>query len=299
METPDQLQNRFATPGVSISAGRGGLTRVTVDTPVAFAEVYLLGAHVTRYCPAGGDELLFISSKGHFEVGKPIRGGVPICFPWFGPNADNADAPMHGFARTREFTIESIARSGDDVAITLTLTSDEATGKWWAADFILRHRIVIGQRLSMTLEVQNTGRSAFSFEEALHTYFAVDDVRKATVTGLAGVSYIDKTDGMKLKQQTAPKVEFKGETDRLYLSTDATTTITNTRPGESVVIDKSGSNSTGVWNPWIDKARAMADFGDDEWPKMLCVETVNARDNAVTLAAGETHRMTATIQSNR
>jgi len=295
MSTIEQLQRQFQAPGVRFEAGNGGLTCIRIATDQAEAEVYLLGAHITRYRPAGGPEMLFVSGQSQWAVGKPIRGGVPICFPWFGPKADNGDAPLHGFARLRQFEVESITQQPAGVEVILRLAADDRTRQWWAADFVLRHRIIFGPALVMSLEVENRGSAPIRFEEALHTYFAVDDVRQAVVYGLEKTRYIDKTDGMKRKTQDEQPIHFTAETDRVYLDTAATCTVANALGGRSIRIEKKGSRTTVVWNPWIAKASALPDFGDDEWPRMVCVETANADEMAVELPAGQTHHMRAKV----
>ena len=164
-------------------------------------------------------------------------------------------------------------------------------------DFVLRHRIAISSELRMTLEVENTSSSAFTFEEALHTYFAVADVREASATGLEGASYLDKTEGFKAKTVGAEPLRFTGETDRVFPNHHGTCVIADRPTARRIVIEKSGSATTVVWNPWIAKAAAMADFGDEEWPQMLCIETANAGADAVTLAAGARHAMTAVVRA--
>lgn len=295
MSTPEQLQQAFGIDGiVRFDRGNGGLTRATVTLDHASAEVYLLGAHVTRYA-AAGREVLFVSARSNYEIGKPIRGGVPICFPWFGPRAGHPESPMHGFARLREFAVESVTRKGDDVELTLKLEADDQTRAMWPADFVLRHRITIGSKLTMALEVQNTGGETIEFEEALHTYFSCDDINRVVVSGLGGVRYIDKVDGLKEKTQEPAEIRFTGETDRVYLATRDRVTIENVSGSSSVIVEKENSNATVVWNPWIAKAAALPDFGDEEWKTMLCVETCNVGRHAVQLPAGGMHRMKAII----
>jgi glucose-6-phosphate 1-epimerase len=293
--TTEQLQQRFSTPGIRFERGRGDLTCIRVATEQAEAEVYLLGAHVTRFQPAGAPDLLFVSGQSNWSRGKAIRGGVPLCFPWFGPNPGNPQAPMHGFARLREFEVESVARQPGGIEIVLRLAADQQTRQWWQAEFVLRHRITVGKTLTMTLEVENRGTAPIRFEEALHTYFRVDDVRQIAIHGLENTRYLDKTDSGKSKTQDANPIKITAETDRLYLGTAAATTIEHATHGRSIRIEKEGSNATVVWNPWVAKSKAMADFGDDEWPGMICVETVNANETAINLVPGQTHRMTARI----
>lgn len=237
-----------------------------------------------------------MSRSSRFEPGAPIRGGVPVCFPWFGPRAGDAAAPVHGFARTRTWALESVGVTpGGEVDVRLALRSDATTlaiiPQAFSAVFALR----LGHALRMALEVTNDGAEAFRFEEALHTYFTVADVRQVSVDGLAGATYLDKTDGGRRKTQSEPVVRISAETDRLYLDTTAVMTLVDPGLARRIVVEKSGSASSVVWNPWIAKSRAMPDFGDDEWPEMICLETVNAVDNAVVLAPGARHELVATV----
>jgi glucose-6-phosphate 1-epimerase len=157
------------------------------------------------------------------------------------------------------------------------------------------YRVTVGSSLELSLEVGNTGDVAFSFEEALHTYFTVEDVRTIEVRGLEGADYLDKVGGATPRSQGPAPIRFTGETDRVYLNTTAACTVHDPGKGRRIVVRKSGSDATVVWNPWIDKARAMPDYGDDEWPGMVCVETANVNAHAVTLAPGGRHTLTATI----
>lgn len=274
------------------------MTRVVIHTPQAEARICLHGAHVTHYQPRGDRPVVFMSQRSRFAAGTPIRGGVPIVFPWFGPKAGEPTAPMHGFARIAEWALESVTRGADgSVTLVLSLEVGDATHPRWPHACSLRYRIVIGEGLGLALEVRNRSDAAIIFEEALHTYLAVADVRRVSVTGLAGSRYIDKTDGMKRKVQESDLVSITGETDRVYLDTKATCVVDDPVTGRRLVVEKSGSEATVVWNPWIAKARAMPDFGDDEWPEMLCIESGNVADHAVTLGAGQRHEMGVSIRS--
>jgi D-hexose-6-phosphate mutarotase len=298
---PTDNFSRFSIPGVlRFEAGEGGLTRAAITTPHADAHVYLHGAHVTHYHPHAQAPLLFMSHKSAFAAGKPIRGGVPICFPWFGPKKDDASAPAHGFARLKEWSVESSAKADDGSAqLVLSLSSDDATRKAWPLDFRCRLTVVVGPELRMALEVQNTGSQAFTFEEALHSYFSVVDIRQVRVEGLEATEYLDKAGGQTVtrRNQGAQPITFTGETDRVYLSTKATCVAHDVAGARNISVAKSGSDATVVWNPWIAKAKAMADFGDDEWPNMLCIETANVAELAVNLDAGKSHTMSAVIRS--
>jgi D-hexose-6-phosphate mutarotase len=235
-----------------------------------------------------------------FAAGKPIRGGVPICFPWFGPKKDDPKAPAHGFARLREWSIESSAKADDgSVQLVLALSSDDETRSAWPFDFAARFTVVVGAELRMTLEIRNGGDKPFTFEEALHSYLSVGDIRQVSIEGLAATDYLDKAGGgppVRRKQGAEP-ITFSGETDRVYLNTRATCVAHDVAGARNISVAKSGSDATVVWNPWIAKAKAMADFGDDEWPSMLCIETANVTDCAITLPPGQRRTMSAVISA--
>jgi glucose-6-phosphate 1-epimerase len=291
------LQRRFGVPGiVKIDEGRGGLPRVAVTSDLASAEIYFHGAHITSFQPRGAKPVLFMSEKSHYDAAKPIRGGVPLIFPWFGPRAGSSDSPMHGFARIRAWELESCMQQADGaVRVVFTLADDDATKTLWPSDFNLRMVFSLGRALEMELEVR-AETTPLTFEEAFHTYLVVGDVRQASVEGLENVEYIDKVDGFKRKTQPAEAVRITGETDRVYLNTGSACRVVDPLLGRTLLLEKKHSATTVVWNPWIAKAKAMADFGDEEWPHMLCVETANAGDAAVKLEAAQTHRMRTRIQ---
>jgi len=283
--------------GVTLDEGRGGLPRLTVATDLCTAELYLHGAHLCHWQPRRHPHpVLWMSQASLFETGAPIRGGVPVCFPWFGPNAAGPAAPAHGVVRIAEWALDRVETERDGTtAIVLSLASDAGTRAAAPQDFSLAYAVRLGEALSMALTVTNPAGAPLTFEEALHTYFTVSDVRQVSVEGLAGATFVDKTDGGKRKTQDDPVITISSETDRLYLNTATTVTLTDPGFGRRITVSKTGSLSSVVWNPWIAKSRAMPDFGDDEWPAMICIETVNALDNAVTLRPGASHTMTAAI----
>ena len=299
MNDINELIRRFATlRGVTIEPGLGGLTRVAITTAEAEAHIYLHGAHVTHYQPRGGRDLLFLSANSVFAPGKPIRGGVPIVFPWFGPKLDDPTAPMHGFARLTEWDLVEIRRGTDgSIAVVMELSPTSLASKIWPHEFKLRYAVTVGATLDLSLQVQNPSAVGFSFEEALHTYLAVGDVRTAHIDGLTGRDFLDKTDMAKRKTQTPGDISIIAETDRVYLNTPDAVGVADPHWGRRLMVEKEGSNTTVLWNPWIAKAKAMADFGDEEWPAMLCVETANAAENAVVLPAGQNHRMRARLSA--
>src|SRR5262245_10490375 len=293
----DSLNERFAIAGVlKFEAGSGGLIRAAVGGRPAEGHVYLHGAHVTHYRSAGQQPLLFLSERSRFATGQAIRGGVPVIFPWFGARTGHPEAPDHGFARTREWAVESVEHAQDgSVAVTLALEDDDATRRTWPHAFGVRQRAVFGTRLEITLEVENRSDRPFQVEEALHTYLLVGDVAQASIDGLGGSVYIDKTDGMKRKTLAAGPLRLDGTTDRVFLDTRSTCVVADPVLARRIVVEKTGSATTVGWTPLREKAGAMADLGEDQWRSMLCVEAANAADNAVHLASGERHAMRVVI----
>lgn len=261
-------------------------------------EIAFQGATVTRWTPPHASEVpvLFVSPSSAWRPGKAIRGGVPLCFPWFGPHPSDAKRPQHGFARTALWSLKDSRRDADGGAeARLSLHDSEATRTLWPHSFTAELTVRAAEELSLTLDVTNPGEAPFTFGAALHTYFAVSDVRQVSIRGLEHTDYLDKVDDGKRKQEGADSLRFSGEIDRIYLNTLATCTIDDPGWSRRIVIRKQGSRSTVVWNPWIDKARVMADLGDDDWLRLVCVETGNAADDLVTLPPGATHRMSAEI----
>ena len=178
---------------------------------------------------------------------------------------------------------------------TLRLVSDEGTRALWPHDFVLRLRVTVSRKLEIALEVENWSGQPFSYEEALHTYLAIRDIRQTRVKGLQGAEYLDKVDGFRRRREEAPAILFEGETDRVYLSTTSLCTVDDPTAGRLLLIGKEGSQTTVVWNPWETKASALPDLGSDVWPRFVCVETANAGENAVTLEHGGTHVMRAIV----
>jgi glucose-6-phosphate 1-epimerase len=275
---------------VQLGHGHGGLAVVRVTGPAGAAEIYLRGAHLTAWTPAGGAPVIWMSEKSEYTAGIPLRGGVPICFPWFAGHPTDATAPSHGFARLAEWQLVEATEVGADVVLVFTLTDSGATrASAWPHRFDARYTVTVGAELALSLTVTNRDDEPVTYEEALHTYLAVADIRRTEVAGLEGAPFTDRLTGPR-PAETAP-VRFDSETDRIYSATTATTTVTDASTGRTITVAKQGSASTVVWNPWIDKAAAMADFGDDEYTGMVCVETCNIRDDAITLAPGASHEL--------
>jgi len=300
MSEVSEQSRRFNISGsLSVVAGEGGLTKIVIKASgasvgwTAKAEIYLNGATVTRY-EVDGKPVLFCSRTSKFEVGKAIRGGVPIIFPWFGPHPTDPKMPQHGFVRAAEWKILNTARSSSGVAtVVLGFEASEATRAIWPHDFALRYTVSLGRRLEMALEVTNRSNSEFRFDEALHTYLAVSDVRNIHITGLEQTEYADKVDGLARKRLDDAPLRLTGETDRVFLNTGAVCRLHDPARSE-IAVGKEGSLSTVVWNPW-DKAENLVDLAGNQWPGMVCIETVNTMENSITLMAGASHTMKSTL----
>lgn len=297
-----ELQEKFAVPGVlNFKETASGLAYLLVTAPAAQATICLYGAHVTHWKPAGEQLVIFLSERTDIIPGKPIRGGVPVIFPWFGPwraglpgvPADAVAGEPHGFARLQEWDLAFAAVVGNEVDLTFTLGPSDASRAMGYDHFRLAYRVIVGKTLTLEFTVANDSDTPLVYEEALHTYFSVLDATHATVSGLAGTSFLDKVDGMKEKVQTEDPLAFTGRLDRVYHSTAATCVIDDEAGKRKITVAKEGSDTTVVWNPWSELTRTITDMAPDAWRGMLCVETANVGASAITLAPGKTHTMRA------
>ncbi|MCO5050822.1 MAG: D-hexose-6-phosphate mutarotase [Verrucomicrobiae bacterium] len=268
--------------------GRGGLPMVQIQTPWSTAEIYLQGACVTHFQLHGESPLLFLSEQSRFEKGAAIRGGIPIIFPWFGKPPGRAT--QHGFARLRAWELVELNRAGDgSVTVHLTLPTTAEL-----LSIPLDYYVTVGKTLTVELVTRNYSNDVFAFDNCLHTYFAVGDISRINVTGLRGEEYLDAAEKFQRKQEQAEAIRFDREVDRLYVNTTRPVEIHDPVWQRLIRIEKAGSASTVVWNPWIAKAQAMADFGDEEYQRMVCVESGNAAQNGIQLAVGQEARLKAT-----
>ncbi len=283
------LQFRFQIPGLTFDNEQRGLIRARFSDLMVTGEVYLHGAHCTAWQPAGQSPVLWMSAESYFEDGKPIRGGVPICFPWFGSHPTNKDAPGHGTARIKSWDLQSVVIK-DSGGVRLEFSTD-------VAPFEVRYAVAFGQRLTLELKVTvpKTHSQSERYEDALHTYLSISDIRQVSISGLERIDYIDKVGQVTQRPATGQPITFEGETDRVYVGTVDTCTLHDPGLNRKIVVRKSGSRSTVIWNPWIAKSARMPDFGDNEWPGMVCIETANVGEQAITLAPGQSHTTTAEI----
>jgi glucose-6-phosphate 1-epimerase len=278
-------QKGMEIPGrVLFSEGNGDLARLEINTAWGNAEMYLHGAHLTHFQTKGEPPLLFMSQLSRFNEGTPIRGGIPIIFPWFGPREGES---AHGFARIQTWDLREVSQlSTGEVALRLSLPASPSAALF--PEFAADYHVTVGKTLTAKLTITNKSQEQdFTFENCLHTYFHVADIGAISITGLKGADYLDKTENFARKAEAAEHIKISRETDRAYLDTTAAVEIHDSRLGRRIRIEKSGSLSTVVWNPWVEKSQQMPDFGSDEFQQMVCVESGNVADNRLTLPAGK------------
>ena len=288
-----ELSTAFAIKDIlSFSEGKGGLVNINISNALATASICTYAAQILSYKPGNENEdLLFVSDHAFYEQGKATKGGIPICWPWFGPSAAEG-GPGHGFVRASQWDVLSSKQNDDgSTQLILGIKTDSDT-KFWPHACDLQLDINVGASLNITLITKNLSDSAITISQALHTYFNVKDISNTSVSGLDGKTYIDKLDEGKTKQQTGDVI-ISALTDRIYLDVNQPLSIHDNGNNRDIVITSEGSNTGIVWNPWIEQSADMGDFGDEEYKNMICVETANTANDCVTIAASATHRMTA------
>lgn len=279
---------------ISFRTGQGGLPLVRVETASSLADVYLQGAHVTHFQRHDEHPILFLSREAVFEEGKPIRGGVPVILPWFGPREGIA---AHGFARHLRWDLLEVGFSGDECArLRFRLPETTESAEW--PRFVAEFEVLVGYTLEMELKVTNVDAAReLPLESCLHTYFAVGDIAQTQVRGLRGVKYLDALDGFREKTEAANAIDVGSEVDRVYFNSPEAVEIHDSAWGRVIEVEKSDSLSTVVWNPWIEKSKRLADFGDDEYLRMICVESGNIKQNLTRLKPGEAATLAVAIDA--
>ncbi|MDH5785880.1 MAG: D-hexose-6-phosphate mutarotase [Chromatiales bacterium] len=294
MATAANLNQRFGIEGVvSFSERPNGFVAVEVNNAHASATIAMQGAHLMTFQPTGQQPLIWLSPEAKLAEGKSIRGGVPVCWPWFGPHASDKKLPAHGFARTVPWRLNQVqALPGGETRLEFELIPTPLTRGQWPQPCTVRNIITVGRALRHELITTNHDGKPMEIGQALHTYFQVGDLRQVRVDGLQGCDYLDKVNAFARTTQVGP-VRFGGEVDRIYLATPSRCELIDPALARRIVIKSSGSRSTVVWTPWAEKGAQMGDLGPDGYLKMLCVETANAAEDTVTLAPGAQHRLVA------
>ena len=278
---------------VTFLDGQNELPMVEVMTAWSCAEVYLEGAHVTRFIKKNEPPMLFMSQCSRFEKGQPIRGGIPVIFPWFGPREG---LPNHGFARLKTWELKEIIPAPDgSVSLRFRLPDCPEASAFPA--FTVDYVVTVSESLTLQLAVTNNSDEEFVFEECFHTYFEVADITAISVGGLKGLKYRDKVANFAQKTESAEAVRFASEVDRVYLNAAGPAEIVDPRLSRKILIEKQNSRSTVVWNPWAAKARQMPDFGDEEYTTMVCVESGNVGANSTHLPPGRASQLTVKLST--
>ena len=285
---------RFGLSGqISFKEIPGDLVVMEVANVHGHATIALQGGHVMSWRPKSELEpVVWLSRFAKFAPGKSIRGGVPVCWPWFGPHATDPKLPAHGFARAVPWEVAATRElAGGATEVTLVLAESDQTRALWPHRMRLSIAVTVGPRLKVALTTENMGHEDVVIGEALHTYFQIGDIADIRIRGLEGCDYQDKVGGGSVRRHQDGPVVFAAETDRIYLNTEAECIIEDVRLKRRIHVAKSGSRSTVVWNPWTEKADKMGDFGPDGWRGMVCVESANAAENVVTIRAGSRHTL--------
>ena len=267
--------------------GANDFVMLEVANSLASASLALQGAQLLTWAPTGHHPVIWLSKDARYQLGKSVRGGLPLCWTWFGPHVSDSSFIGHGFARTACWEVSATETLGDGSnSIVFRLVSSDEHYQYWPYSTPLELHVVVGRELTMELHTRNIGVSPVTIGQAFHTYFEISDIRNVSIRGLDGCRYLDKVDGGKEKRQSGP-VTFSGETDRIYLDTDAECVIEDPGMSRRISIGKRGSFSTVVWNPWVEKAAKLGDMGETVYLNMVCVESANAADDVVTLQPGE------------
>jgi glucose-6-phosphate 1-epimerase len=286
-----ELNEKFRLPDhLEFISGPGGFPTARIHNRHAESLISLYGAHVLSYRPKREGEVLWMSSRSAFEEGKAIRGGIPICFPWFGQHPTDSKKPQHGFARLSVWDVLGASiQDGAGIEMRMGLVETAETKNLWPYSFTLQLTIVIGSSLNLELRCVNTGKEPFTYTDALHSYFAVSEIHNIGITGLKGSRYYDGNETMRINFQHGESIRIEKEENRRYLGTTSTCHINDAGFSRTIQVGKTGSRITVVWNPWIETSKKMTDMTEDGYQTMICVEAVNAYDDTVTLEPGAEH----------
>lgn len=291
----EKLNSLYSHAGyVTFKEGPNGFPIALLSTPHATAAITPYGAQLLSYTFASDPrDLLFLSEKAIFTEGTPIRGGVPICWPWFGPDPQGQGRSDHGLARTRMWSVVSTDLLSDqECSITFELTDNPDTYVLWPHRFRLILTITVGRALTIELTTHNLGDTPMELTQALHTYFAIGDITQTKITGLEEFTYSDKTDdGAEKKEDIAISIE--AETDRIYPFNGGDIVIKDESLKRNIRIACKGSKTAVVWNPWIRVCAQKADLLSEDYKKMICVETANAGDEIIVVNPHHSHTIKA------
>jgi len=286
-----ELNNKYSIDEIlDITEEHSGFPFIKIKNQYASAVISLYGGQVLSYAPCDTDELLFLSDKAFYETGKAIKGGVPICWPWFGGDPEGKGRPAHGFARNSLWRLESTEQiEGGETKVVISLLPNEVSNKLFPFEFKLSLTVVIGKELKLELTTQNIDDKLFDITQALHTYFSVKDIDDVEVLGLDGSSYLDKAKNNTGDENRSQKgdVAFMGEVDRIYLDAPNDLKIQQKALKKITGIKSSNNKTAVIWNPWKELCEQSADLKEDDYKRFVCVETANAADDVIRIMPGE------------
>jgi glucose-6-phosphate 1-epimerase len=291
------LNKRYGIIGkLEFTSGQGGLPVAIITNEFAKASVAIYGAHVLGYCPKGQEEVLWMSSLSTFEEGSPIRGGIPVCFPWFGPHDSDSKKPQHGFARLQMWKVaETASLQGGETRLRLILRQNSKIKTLWQYSFLAEMIITVGASLTVTFRCTNTGEEQFTYTDALHSYFGVSDIANVKIKGLSGSRYYDGMKATVPVTQKEDSLEIQKEENRRYIDTTNVCMIEDSGLSRKIRVGKTGSRVTVVWNPWAEMAKKIADMPDDGYKTMVCVEAVNAYNDIAVVQPKESCDLSTSI----
>lgn len=278
------------SPSVCIEHTKSGLEFIRVNSRQCQAKIFLQGGQITEFTPTGKLPLLWVSDEETFTEGVSIRGGIPICWPWFGQHENN-EFPAHGIARTQVWQADEVHETDNQVTVSLKLPMQQVDTTLWPHRSSLRVEFILSEQLEVRLTTVNLGNSAFTFTQALHTYLPTENIKQTRVTGLQGAQYIEFGKGPYKQNEV---VEFTRETDQVY--TQATAVQTIETPQGMINVSRENSRSCVLWNPWIEKSKRLSNFADNDYKTMLCLEAANVLEDAVTLEPQQSHTLMTTIK---
>lgn len=293
----EELNSQFAIDNtLQLTRSEGDLVMIDIDNEYAKAKISPHGGQVLSFLPKGQTEdVLFLSDKALFEQGRAIRGGIPVCWPWFGDDVSGFGRPAHGFVRNMPWDIlETIENNDGSTTVTLSLKSTPETLAIWPHQFELILAITVGEQLTLALTTKNTDNKELTITQALHTYLNVGDVEQVSIVGMDKVNYLDKLENYAENMQSGD-ITVDKETDRVYQKVPTDTTLIDNVLNRTITINSQSSNSTVIWNPWIESTAKFSDMNNDSYKQFICIETANVFDDSVTIASGASHTLTATF----
>jgi len=269
-----------------------GLIAVKIKNKVAEATIMLYGAHVLSYKPINQKELLWMSRTSFFEVGKPIRGGIPVCFPWFGPNPNDSNLPIHGFARLKNWSLlNTESLNNGSSSLILGLESNEETLTIWPHPFKATIEFIVGNELSVKLTINNIGDNSFICTNALHSYFNISNVDNVNLHGLSECEYSNSLNNGAIEKQEENLLLINKELNRRYINHAGATLIEDKLWARTINVAKLNSKITVVWNPWVETTKKMTDMTADAYKSFVCIEAANTLDDSIEVNPGATHTL--------